>query len=130
VGDGPCIRHSNILRSRPTVIRCEAKYELTKNGLKKKLFVVKSRFLVKKRVMCCIMLYIRVRNKNRKIESMTKKRGHQKFWALEWTFFLEKVIQKFVLRIFVRPSKLGAVSAHAVYPCVTFVQCDYKQRTS
>jgi len=32
VGDGPCIRPSNILRS--SVIECEAKYELTKNGVK------------------------------------------------------------------------------------------------
>jgi len=30
VGDGPCIRPPNILISRPTVIGCEAKYELSK----------------------------------------------------------------------------------------------------
>ena len=38
----------------------------------------------------------RVRKKTRKIESMTKK-GHAKFWALKWKFFLEKVILKFFL---------------------------------
>ena len=32
VGDGPCIRHPNVLRS--IVIGCEAKYELTKKSLK------------------------------------------------------------------------------------------------
>jgi len=36
VGDGPCIRLPNILRS--TVIGCEANYELTKKGLKEEFF--------------------------------------------------------------------------------------------
>ena len=38
-----------ILRS--IVIGCEAKYELSKKGVKEEFFVLKSRFLVKKSVM-------------------------------------------------------------------------------
>ena len=56
MGDGPCIR-LNILRS--TVIGCEAKYELIKKGLKEEFLVLKSRFLVKKRVICITCMYIR-----------------------------------------------------------------------
>jgi len=43
VGDGPCIRLLN------NVIRCEAKYELTKKGLKEELFS-ETEVLAKKRV--------------------------------------------------------------------------------
>src|SRR6218665_1125803 len=61
VGSGPCIRPNYILRS--TVIGCEAKYDLTKKGVKEDFFVLKSRFLVKilvqKRVKESYMLYIR-----------------------------------------------------------------------
>jgi len=39
VGDGPCIRPPNILRS--TVIGCEGNYELTKKSVKEDFFVVK-----------------------------------------------------------------------------------------
>src|SRR6218665_2052981 len=56
-GDGPRIRPPNILRS--TVIGCEAKYELIKKGLKEEFLVLKSRFLVKKRVICITCMYIR-----------------------------------------------------------------------
>ena len=42
--------HPPINISRSTVIGCEAKYELTKKGLKEDFCVLKKRFLVKKRV--------------------------------------------------------------------------------
>ena len=47
MGDGPCIRPLNILRS--TAIGCEAKYELTKNGLKEEFSCSEIEALVKKR---------------------------------------------------------------------------------
>src|SRR6218665_187061 len=55
VGDGPCIRPPNILRS--TVIGSGAKYKVTEKGVKEEYFCLKSRFLVKKRG--SYMLYIR-----------------------------------------------------------------------
>ena len=70
-GDIPCIRPPNILRS--TVIGCEAKYELTKKSLKEEFFVLKSWFLVKKRVIY-VMYQIsdsRDRQKTDRLESIT-----------------------------------------------------------
>ena len=74
-GDDPCIRPPNILKS--TVIGYEAKYELTKKGLKEEFFVLKSRFLVKKTVIYVIYQISdsRDREKTDKIESMPKKRS-------------------------------------------------------
>ena|SRR6218665_904368 len=47
------------------------------------------------------------------MESMTKK-GHQKFWALKWKFFLKKVIRKFGQRnLFSVPPN----SASSLRPC-------------
>jgi len=68
----------NILRS--TVIGCEAKYELTKKRCQGGIFVLKSRFLVKKRVIYVIYQISdsRDRQKTDKIEPMTLK-SHEKF---------------------------------------------------
>ena len=65
VGDGPCIRPPNILRS--TVIGCT--YDLTKQNISRR------RLLVKKRVIHVIyqISYSRDRQKTGKIETMTKK---------------------------------------------------------
>ena len=46
MGDGPCIRPPNILRS--TVMGCEAKYELTKKRCHKGMFLSEIELLVKK----------------------------------------------------------------------------------
>ena len=86
----------DILRS--SVIGCEANYEMTKNGVKEEFFVLKSRFLVKKRV-----IY-----QDKEIESMTKKVVR---WAVKWNFFPKNGDSKiWSAKFFLRPPKLGAKS--------------------
>lgn len=54
--DGPCIRYPNI--SRIAGIYCEAKYELTNNGLREEFRVVKLKFLAKKgQLLLLLLLY-------------------------------------------------------------------------
>jgi len=78
-----------------TVIGCEVKFELTKKGLKEECCVLKSRFLVKKRV-----IYIRFQTvETDKIESMTKK-VIRNFGRQNGNLFLKKVIRKFGPRNF------------------------------
>jgi len=60
----------DILRS--TVIGCEAKYELTRKGLKEELFVLKSMRLVKKRVIIRVIHAIHVYQISETVERQTK----------------------------------------------------------
>src|SRR6218665_2950885 len=84
VGDGPCIRPSNILRS--SVVGCVRKYEKSKRDV----------FLVRKGL-CTISNKVKIRKirekrwKIRKTWSMTKrKKGHQKFLPRKWKFYPKK----------------------------------------
>src|SRR6218665_546431 len=98
VGDGPCIRPSNILRS--SVVGCVRTYEKSKKGV----------FLVRKGL-CTICNKVKIRKirekrgKLRKTWSMTKK-GHQKLLPLKGKFFQKK--RHLGRRKIVPSPKLGA----------------------
>jgi len=95
-------------------------HELTKKGVKKKLFVVKSRLLVKERGLYIGISDIRGLQKTEKMKSMIKNKVVRSFWAVKWTFFLKTghskiwsvkfFLKKGHSKIWSVPPKLGAKS--------------------
>ena len=92
VGDGPCIRPPNILRS--SVVGCARKNEQSKNGVIKEFFSEIVVVHVRKGSYTTLNIVKDMENPGKgreilKTWSMTKK-GHQKFWPGKCTFFSEK----------------------------------------
>ena len=85
VGDGPCIRSPNILRS--TVMGCKAEYEMTKKRCQGAIFLSEIEVFGQEKGVIYVIYQI-----SDKIES---EKGRQKFWAVKWIFSLKQVIRKF-----------------------------------
>src|SRR6218665_211100 len=94
VGDGPCIRPPNILRSRPTVNGYEANHELTKKRCQGGTFCCEIEVFGQEGYICYKSEFqtVEADKRQKKIESMTEK--GQKLWVVKWTFLRKKVIRK------------------------------------
>ena len=101
VGDGPCIRPSNI--SWSSVIGCVWKYELSKKSCHEGIFCSGIEVFRKKAI--CV-IYYKISDSKKRQKRNTVDIGHQKFSALKWKFFPKEGHSK----MFLPPPKLGAKS--------------------